>query len=258
MLCVHIHTWPAEVQFRKVPPVWHDNQSLGKAPQPFVDPLLSSDPLRLWHCGDYSEHWGGFKQERKGGNELEAEAPAGNIRMLLINQNMQRFDTSLSFRVFCFLLGSIFAFGTVSVLRDMIYSRTVVWKIVDGQLVDADEGETLVRASNNGGVYEYHPEATYSYSVDGKTFNGEDLFQDSGRIVSKSEAEALITELQQQKSVKVYYDTRNPGNSYLVPSGAQNYGFPIMLGIFGATIGGFFAIRGKPFVSRIYTFKPST
>ena len=117
------------------------------------------------------------------------------------------------------LLGSgIYTVGasTFCFLRD---KRAMNWPTVIGEVITSHaRGKWDSSSGSDGGTeisYMYSPEIIYSYTVDGRIYEGDRSHQFKVSSSSRSWAEKSASKLPAGSEVEVFYNPRNPSNSML-------------------------------------------
>jgi hypothetical protein len=98
--------------------------------------------------------------------------------------------------------------------------------------------ETRNDPDDSGTERTYVPEVTYEYTVDGETYESENVFPGPGESsAGQDRAETIVGNHPEGETVTAYYDPDNPSNSFLIKN--QQIMF---LGIAG--FGGLFVLAG--------------
>ncbi len=121
-------------------------------------------------------------------------------------------------------------------LRD---DRNVVeWPSVEGRIVSARAIEEAVENTNSASgrkrvTTRHSAELAFEYSVAGETRRGNRIQRREPAARTQAEIEELLARFPVGRSVKVYYDPRDPDRSVLVSEPASGGYAPI---VFGATL----------------------
>lgn len=92
----------------------------------------------------------------------------------------------------------------------------------------------------------YHPEVTYTYSVDGQDYKSQQLSVGDFDSDSVKRAQKVVDKYPRNLEVKVFYDPDNPGNALIETGFRFSSVLVFMLGavFFIAAILGFFGVIG--------------
>jgi len=108
------------------------------------------------------------------------------------------------------LSGGIIGFSQYRSVRD---AHTTTGTVTD---VEMERYESGVRTSGETTTYE--PQVTYTYTVDGETYTGDDIaFGSEFDTNSRERATDLVSQFEAGSSVTVYYNPADPDQAYLIP-----------------------------------------
>lgn len=108
--------------------------------------------------------------------------------------------------------GLFFAYGAVKTYR--ISDRRDTFEPVTAQVRDSKLDKSI---SDTGGSPSYRAKITYEYTVDGETYDNDNLYPGPGYGYSsaKDEQEEIVNEYPEGETVEAYYDPTDPSTSFL-------------------------------------------
>jgi len=123
------------------------------------------------------------------------------------------------------------------------------WLATEGTVISTTVETSMGYSEHRGNTIRYSPSVKYTYSVDGKTQNGDHVTFSNRSTRIQSTAEAVISKYPVGSTITVFYNPEAHHQSVLEPGGgspAQNY-YLAFLGslIFIFGIGGLYAHREK-------------
>jgi hypothetical protein len=129
---------------------------------------------------------------------------------------------------------------------DYVQSTNAVRESVETEATITEVGvETESSRAGTGGNIEYEPVVTFTYTYEGETHTGDDLFPGSvpTRYETESAARNAIAEYEPGTTTTAYVDPDSPETAFLENRTSSRQLLFIAVGLIIAPFGGFFAVK---------------